>query len=267
MIKIAIAQLRCELKKKEANLNRILQTIEEAKEKQADYVLFPELYLSGYALDEDLYSLAEPENGESIRRIQLQAKSSNVGAIVGFPELDNSLLYNSALLIGKNGNILGKYRKVHLYHQEKQWFTAGDSFPVFSLPEGDVGLMITYDMEFPEASRILALKNAQLLLVLAANMLPYQHYQDAFLRARALENHIYIGAANMVGLDSENIFFGESQVVHPSGKTIYKGRNNEELPVLPINLKEINREQGLLNYLQNRRPDVYQSEQLEANKN
>ncbi|OCA88768.1 carbon-nitrogen hydrolase family protein [Pseudobacillus wudalianchiensis] len=266
MIKIAIAQLRCELKKKEANLNRILQTIKEAEEKKADYVLFPELYLSGYALDEDLYSLAETENGESIRRIQLQAKKSKVGAIVGFPELDKNCLYNSALLIGKDGKIIGKYRKVHLYHQEKQWFTAGNSFPVFSLPEGDIGLMITYDMEFPEASRILALKNAQLLLVLAANMLPYQHYQDVFLRARALENHIYIGAANMVGLDNENIFFGESQVVHPNGKTIYKGRNNEELPVLSIDLNEINHEKGLLDYLQNRRPDVYHSEQSETNK-
>lgn len=86
-------------------------------------------------------------------------------------------------------------------------FFLSPHLPVFSLPEGNIGIMITYDIEFPEAARILALKGVDILAVLAANMVPYQHYQDIYLHARALENHIYVAAANMVGLDNENIFF------------------------------------------------------------
>jgi predicted amidohydrolase len=259
-ITMALAQLRCELQNKEMNLLRILQALEEAGKKGADYVLFPELYLTGYAINEQLRTLAEPENGESIRKIRAQARRCQIGAIVGFPEIEGERLYNCALLIGKTGDILGKYRKVHLYHNEKEWFTFGETFPVFSLPEGKVGIMITYDMEFPETARILALKGAELLLVLAANMVPYQHYQDIYLHSRALENHVYVAAANMVGLDNEHVFFGESQIVHPNGCTIYKGGNNEAIPVVSLDLRETNPEKQLLDYLHNRRISAYRNE-------
>jgi predicted amidohydrolase len=261
-LSIGLAQLRCELSNKEMNLLRILQTLEEASCQQADYVLFPELYLTGYVMSDELLRLAEPEDGESIRQIRRQAKRCGVGTIVGFPEQDGDRLYNCALMIGKDGEIVGKYRKVHLYHKEKDWFSPGESLPVFDLPEGRVGIMITYDMEFPETARLLSLKDARLLLVLAANMVPYQHYQDIYLHARALENHVYMAAANMVGLDNENIFFGESQVVHPNGLTIYKARNNDGVPVVTINLDESNPESELLDYLHNRRTSVYSKEGL-----
>jgi predicted amidohydrolase len=260
MISIALAQLRCELQNKELNLVRILQSLKEASKNKADYVLFPELYLTGYTMNEQLRMLAEPEDGESICKIREQARRYKVGAIVGFPEIDGDTLYNCALLIGKNGEVVGKYRKVHLYHREKEWFAPGDSLPVFSLPEGKIGIMITYDMEFPEAARILALKNAQLLVVLAANMVPYQHYQDTYMHARALENHVYVAVANMVGLDNENIFFGESQIVHPDGRSIYKAGNNEVLPVLSFDVNDTNPEKHLLEYLHNRRISVYRKE-------
>ncbi|MFD1706405.1 carbon-nitrogen hydrolase family protein [Siminovitchia sediminis] len=264
-IHIALAQLRCELGNKETNLLRILQSLEEASDKGADYVLFPELYLTGYVMDQQLPQLAEPADGPSIQKIRKKAGECHVGAIVGFPELDGDAMYNTALFIGKDGDIIGKYRKVHLYHREKDWFAPGDSFPVFSLPEGDIGLLVTYDMEFPESARLLSIKGAQLLLVLAANMVPYQHFQDTFIKARALENHVYTALANMVGLDNENIFFGESQVVHPDGREVYKGTNNEEVPVIPIDLSHTNPEKEVLDYLHNRRTAVYEAEGFNKN--
>lgn len=256
-INIALAQLRCSLYEKEVNLLRMLQSIEEASHKGADYILFPELYLTGYVMDDKLPGLAEPENGPSILKLREKAKECGVGAIVGFPEIDGENFYNTALFIGKDGEIIGKYRKVHLYHREKEWFTAGDSIPVFQLDEGKIGLGITYDMEFPETARTLALKDTNLFLVLAANMVPYQNFQDTFIKARALENHIYVAVANMVGLDNENVFFGESQVVHPSGKVIYKGKNNEEMPVLTLALDETIPEKEMLDYLNNRNTKTY----------
>ncbi|MFS0646350.1 carbon-nitrogen hydrolase family protein [Siminovitchia sp. 179-K 8D1 HS] len=261
-INIALAQLRCELGNKELNLLRILQSLEEASRKGADYVLFPELFLTGYVIDERLVQLAETVEGPSINSIRERAKRYRIGAVVGFPEKDGDRLYNSAILIGKNGEMIGKYRKVHLYHKEKDWFTAGDEFPIVHLPEGKTGLLITYDMEFPEPARIMALKGARLLLVLAANMVPYQGFQDIFIKARALENHIFTALANMVGLDNENVFFGESQVVHPNGQAIYKGKNNEELPIITLNIEETIPEEKMLDYLGNRRTSVYRSEDM-----
>lgn len=256
-INIALAQLRPTLYEKEINLLRMLQSIEEASDKGADYILFPELYLTGYVTDENLLTLAEHENGPSILKLREKSKEFATGAIVGFPEKEGKKIYNTALFIGKNGEIIGKYRKVHLYHKEKDWFTAGNSFPVFEIEEGRIGLGITYDMEFPEAVRSVALQGAQLLLVLAANMIPYQNFQDTFIKARALENHMYTAVSNMVGLDSENVFFGESQVVHPSGTVIYKGKNNEEIPVLELKLHETAPEKEILDYLHNRKTDIY----------
>lgn len=258
-IKLAFAQLRCSLYEKEGNLLRMLQSIEEASQKGADYILFPELYLTGYVMDANLEKLAETDNGPSIMKLKKKAKACGIGAIIGFPEKENSDFYNTALFIDKNGETIGKYRKVHLYHKEKEWFTPGNSLPVFELEEGTIGIGITYDMEFPETARTLALKGANLFLVLAANMIPYQNFQDTYIKARALENHIYAGVANMVGLDSENVFFGESQLIHPSGKVIYKAKNNEELPITTIDLEETTPEKEILNYLENRNIAVYKA--------
>lgn len=256
-IKIALAQLRCSLYEKEVNLNRMLHSIEETSGKNVDYLIFPELFLSGYVMDEKIHELSETDTGPSIQKLQEAAKRHRIGVIVGFAERDGEQLFNTALIIGKKGEVLGKYRKVHLYYREKEIFTAGNSLPVFDLPEGKVGLGITYDMEFPETARTMALQHAQLFIVLAANMLPYQEFQNIFIKARALENHIYAVVTNMVGLDSENVFFGESQIVHPSGKTLYKAMNNEEIPIFSLDLMETVPEKAMLDYLHNRNVQSY----------
>ncbi|GIN92259.1 hypothetical protein J6TS1_25800 [Siminovitchia terrae] len=260
---MALAQLRSNLYDKDNNLYRIAQTVEIAKvEQDADYVLFPELYLTGYTLNDKVASLAEPINGKSIQRIQEIAHQHSTGIIVGFPEKDGHKVYNTAIFIDKNGEIIGTYRKTHLYDYEKQWFSAGNSCPVFNTPFGKIALMVTYDMEFPETSRIYAQKGAQLILVLAANMVPYQTYQNVFLRARAMENHMFIALSNKVGLEGDHIFFGESEVIHPTGKVIYRSFNNEDITTVEIDLLQTNNAKGLLDYVSNRRLDLYHQEGL-----
>lgn len=256
-IRLALAQLRCELLNKEKNLMRILDSMKEAKIKGADYILFPELYLSGYMMSPELNDLAEPVEGDSIRGIMETAKANRIGVVVGFPERYDDKIYNTAVYIDKHGELLEIYRKTHLYHAENDYFQPGNDFPIIQLEEGKMGMLITYDMEFPEAPRILAKKGAEVIFVLEANMVPYQHYQDVYLHSRALENHIFMAAANKVGLHVDNVFFGESQLVHPNGHALYKAGNNEDLPVVEINLDEIEETRGALDYLNNRREDLY----------
>ncbi|MFZ4452388.1 carbon-nitrogen hydrolase family protein [Salibacterium aidingense] len=256
---VALAQLRCELLHKDKNLKRMLEAIQSAKNKGADYVIFPELFLSGYVMNEKLFELAETLDGPSITALAHAARANDIGVIAGFPEKWENYLYNAAVCINRHGRIVDVYRKTHLFHDEHHYFQAGRHCPVLSLPEGQAGMLITYDIEFPEMPRLLAVNGAEVLFVLAANMTPYQAYQDTYLHARAMENHVFVAATNKVGLHVENIFFGESQVVHPSGTSLYKAGHNEELPVIDINLPEIGESRGVLDYLNNRRRDIYDS--------
>ncbi|WP_134704544.1 carbon-nitrogen hydrolase family protein [Ammoniphilus sp. YIM 78166] len=259
---LGLAQLRSSLFEKETNLRRVLEAMSMASSKQASYVLFPELYMTGYFLGERVFDLAEPLEGETITRIREQAKRLNTGAIIGFPEREGDNIYNSAAFISRQGEILGTYRKCHLFDQEKLYFSPGEQAPVFEAPEGKFGIMITYDMEFPELARVLAIKGAQVILILSSNMIPYQPYQHIYLRARAIENHVFVATANKVGLENDTLFFGESEIIHPTGTSLYKSLNNEDLAVVPITLTETSSSKGVLNYMENRRGDLYRREGL-----
>lgn len=263
-LSIALAQLRVNLFDKATNLTRVFTTMEHARSLEANYVLFPELFLSGYFIGGQIKKLAEPLNGQTVRLIQEHARKKRIGVIIGFPEVDQGCYYNSSLFIEKTGEIIGVYRKVHLYDQEKKIFQHGEDCPVFDTPFGKIGMMITYDMEFPEMARILSLKGAKAIFILSSNMVPYQHYQDIYLKARALENHVYIVNANKVGLEADTIFFGESAVISPDGSTLYKGGNNEEIKKITINLSNPSppAEQLLLNYMENRRAKTYKAHGL-----
>ncbi|WP_257349966.1 carbon-nitrogen hydrolase family protein [Pseudalkalibacillus decolorationis] len=259
---IALAQIRSSLFDKETNLQRILESMTIAHNKKAQYILFPELFLTGFAIEDRIEEMAESLDGEIITKIRRNARALNMGVIVGFPEKDGNHIYNSSVFIDNNGNILGVYRKIHLFDHEKKYFKAGDQVPIFHTPVGKMGVMITYDMEFPEISRILSVKGAHIILVLCSNMIPYQQYQDTYLRARAMENHIFIAAANRVGLENDYVYFGESKLTDPTGKTLSKALNNEEISVTAIDLSETHQAKGVLDYISNRRPDIYSKEGL-----
>ncbi|HJV46932.1 MAG TPA: carbon-nitrogen hydrolase family protein [Bacillota bacterium] len=261
-LNLAIAQLRSNLFDKETNVYRVLETMSAASNKGADYVLFPELYTTGYFLGERAFDLAESAHGDMIASIAEHAKQLEIGVIVGFPERDGERIYNSAAVINRQGEMLGTYRKTHLFDHEKKWFSPGEQIPIFHIPEAKIGIMITYDMEFPEVARILTIKGAQLILVLSSNMVPYQPYQHTYLRARAIENHVFVATANKVGLENDTIFFGESEIIHPTGTSLYKSLNNEDLAVIPIPLTETIQSKGVLDYIENRRSDLYRREGL-----
>lgn len=259
---IALAQLRSILYDKENNLQRILESMTIAKNKNANLIVFPELYLTGFYIGDQISEMAESVEGILITKIKKHARKLNIGVILGFAEKDGNHIYNSAIFIGSNGETLCVYRKVHLFDHEKKYFKAGTEIPIIQTPEVNLGLAITYDLEFPEISRILSVKGAEVILVLCSNMIPYQKYQDIYLRARALENHVFIAAANRVGLENDYVYFGESKVINPFGESLVEAFNNEEIIITTIDTSEIHKAKGVLNYITNRRLDVYAKERL-----
>ena len=162
--KIALAAIQMDVKfgQKDENINNSLRLIQEAAEKGAKLIVLPELCNTGYAFNsrDEVYPLAEkaPE-GETIRAWIKTAKDLNVYICGGFVELDEDeiRIFNSSVLVGPEGHI-GTYRKLHLWNTEKYFFEPGDTgLPVFNTPIGRIGMLICYDLWFPEAFRILKL--------------------------------------------------------------------------------------------------------------
>jgi predicted amidohydrolase len=264
MLTIALAQLKGTLYDKAFNLHRTISTIEWCKKKHVDYILFPELFLSGYLIKERITEMAEPIDGRSIRLIQEKAKEIGIGVVIGFPEYYDNRYYNSAAFIEKDGSIKGLYRKIHLFDTEKDFFTPGEEFPIVRTTAGNIALMMTFDIEFPEMARVYALNGAELLMVLNAHSVPYEPHQEIFLRSRALENEIFVAAANKVGLEESTLYFGESAVIAPDGNFVVRGGNNEEITVVSIDLSDVykTREKQPMKYLENRKSKLYMTHGL-----
>lgn len=211
---------------RDANLSNMTQLLEAGLEEhpKTNLVVFPELAVSGYECDEEFKNLAEPCNmtSKSIKTFADLAVKNNIFIIFGMPEcdVDTSLIYNSQILIDNKGEIVGSYRKVHLFDGEKRWFEAGDKFSVFETEIGKIGLLICYDSSFPEVSRILALKGADLLVNSTNWEKPYCTDMELMMSARAFENAIPFVCCNRIGFDKTLGFFGHSRILDAQGNPV-----------------------------------------------
>jgi predicted amidohydrolase len=256
---ICIAQLAPKPLDKEANLSRALEVLEWAHGRECSLVVFPELYLTGYCVAEHLERLAEDSQGPSVERICRWSQEYGVGVAMGFPERGpvSEVYYDSAFITSPSGEVVATYRKTHLFDTEKDIFTPGESFVVAQLPFCRAGIQICYDAEFPEVSRILTINGADVLLTLSANMEPFEKHQDAYLSARALENHVYHVLANRWGEEGGIRFIGRSGVCDPLGNVLCKAGVSEELLHATVDMDLSQRAKEKLEYMKNRRPSLY----------
>ena len=209
---------------------------------KADILVLPELFATGYTFisKEEVYSLAEAVNGITFQFLIKLAK--NTGAIVvgGFPEKEGNKVFNSAMLVSKNG-IIGTYRKLHLYYKEKLWFDSGDKpFKVYDVKGINIGIMRCCDWIFPETARSLALLGADIIAHPANLVLPY--CQKAMV-TRCLENRIYAITANRVGEETRGEdsfkFTGGSQITSYDGKILSSAPLNESyLDFVEVDIKK-----------------------------
>lgn len=166
-------------------------------------------------------------------------------------------IFDSAVLIDRGGEIAGVYRKVHLWDEERRYFTPGNEFKVFSSDVGAIGIGICYDLEFPETSRILALGGAEMIFFPAAEMRPFENHVDPFLRSRAAENGVFVCMSNMIGREDQTVFFGHSQIVSPDCRVMTRAKGLPSFTTARLDLESIARERKRLPYLQQRMPTVY----------
>ncbi|AQT71540.1 MULTISPECIES: carbon-nitrogen hydrolase family protein [Streptomyces] len=244
------------------NLKALDEAAERAAQAGAGLLVTSEMFLTGYALDLDAVpGLAEASDGDSARTIGEIARRHGLAVLYGYPERDGDTVYNSAQLIGPDGASLANYRKTHLFGCfEQDAFTPGDT-PVVQADLGGIriGIMICYDVEFPENVRAHALAGTDLLLVPTAQMHPFQFVAEHLVPVRAFENQMYVAYVNRTGPEGEFEFVGLSCLASPDGTTRTRAGRGEEMVFGEVDpeLLGVSRENNP--YLRDRRPGLYAS--------
>lgn len=234
-MKILINQALPTFGKIAANVTTVEQTCQIAASLNVDVVVFPELFLSGYNLGPALGNLAIPSDGDVIAKLRAVAKSNHVAIIVGFPEQLGDAIFNTAIVISRDGDVAAIHRKVFLFgNTEKQQFQRGDNFPVFVLAGRICGLSICYDIEFPEVSRSFKKRGAEIIFVPTANMVPYYNVPTTLVRARALENSLVVVYVNLTGTEGNQTYTGQSCIIAPDGNDIVRAGSDPAILVADV---------------------------------
>lgn len=211
-----LAQLAPDTHDVAANVSTAVSLLDDHPE--ADVAVFPELFLQSYALRG--IEPVDLDAGGELAPLADAARRNRTTVLFGAAERTGVSMANTAVCIDERGAIAASYRKVNLFGAEPRFFEAGDEYVVAHVGGVAIGLLLCYDVEFPEAARALAVAGAELLVTLSANMDPYAEDHALFVRVRALENglpHVYV---NCVGEEGKLRFCGGSSVADPHGRLI-----------------------------------------------
>jgi len=236
-IKAGLIQFDVRLGDISANLQSAVDGIGRLADKGAELVVLPELWSCGFDTSR-ICDHAEKTPG-LISELSGLAKKHHMMIAGSLPEIHEGCAYNTLYLVGQKGFVSGAYRKIHLFPPlgEPEYFTGGKDAVVCPTPFGDIGMMICYDLRFPELSRSLALKGAQIIVVSAQWPKSRIEHWDVLLQARAIENQVFMIACNRCGKDGGLEFCGHSQIISPSGKimAMMDDRAGEALAEMDLN--------------------------------
>ena len=263
----AIVQMKSSINKQD-NLIESLKYIKEAADRQADYIFFPEFQMAfssnTQTLDELQKSAETLPNSKFIKRLCQYSKKYKIGIVGTFfeknPYKKDKRVFDTAFSTDKNGKIVSVYRKLHLYDafgfKESLKFSRGDKIPkLITTPIGKMGLMICYDIRFPELSRILTVNGSDIIVIPSGwihGIMKEEHW-ITMLKARAMENGVYVIAPNQVG----NIFCGRSMIVDPLGSILTDLGDKIGVEFVGIQRERIDEVRKTLPLLKNRRTDIY----------
>ncbi|MEE4624852.1 carbon-nitrogen hydrolase family protein [Pseudomonas alliivorans] len=243
------------------NLTRLEHQAQVAAAQGAQLLVCPEMFLTGYNIGARACAeLAQAQDGPAAQRIAEIARQYAIAILYGYPERSvEQRVYNAVQLIDSRGERSSNYRKTHLFSElDKSMFSAGEDLcPVVELNGWRLGMLICYDVEFPENTRRLALAGAELILVPTANMAPFDFVCDVTVRARAFENHCYVVYANYCGSEGEIRYCGLSSVCAPDGSRPALAAQDERLLIADLDRVQLAQARTVNDYFKDRRPDVY----------
>ncbi|MCC3376466.1 carbon-nitrogen family hydrolase [Cohnella sp. REN36] len=264
-MRIALIQMDIEVGRVEANFARLASLLREAAaaSPKPDVIVAPEMWNTGYALTE-IRTLADPDGERTRAEISAFAREHRVNVIAGSIAERRSDrggdVTNTVYGFDREGREIVEYAKIHLFQlmDEHLHLAAGDKPGRFALEEVPAGVMICYDIRFPELARKLALDGAKVLFVPAEWPHPRLHHWRTLLQARAIENQMYIIACNRSGTSGETRFFGHSMVIDPWGEVIAEAGEEADILYADIDLALADEVRGRIPVFADRRPSVYE---------
>jgi predicted amidohydrolase len=257
---VTLAQLTCQLHDKEANLKRMKDIVRKTKGK---IIIFPELNLTGYMPRDDLFGQAETASSPIIKAIIRLAKDTKKDIVFGAPmkgERLPGIVYNSCLLAAGTGKLF-RYDKMYLPtfgpFEEKVFFAEGKEVVVADGRHARIGLMICYDMFFPELAKLETLLGAQILVNISAAPTTSRPFFRRVMPGRAVENAIFVAYSNMVGVHGSLVFGGGSVLYGPRGEEIVRAKDLEpDIVEAEIDLADIDVARRFRPVVRDSRPEI-----------
>ena len=268
-VRIALCQMNV-VDDKKANLKKAGSLIADSADRNADFIVLPEMFNCPYSNDKFVEYGENEHDSCTLNTISQLAESYNVYILAGsIPEREGDKLYNTSYLFDKTGSIIVKHRKMHLFDidvkgritfKESDVLTAGDEFTIADTDFGRIGIGICYDVRFVELARIMAEKGAEILFYPGAfNQTTGPAHWELLFRSRALDNQVFcIGVAPALNIDASYHSYGHSIAVNPWGEVIAQAGEKEELVICEIDLSEIKKVREELPVLKNKRKDLYE---------
>jgi len=257
-LSLSLGQMHIHLGEPEKNFERVREWTVEAARRGSALILFPELWSTGYDL-ENSSRYAAPLGEGLFARLSALAKEQRVALGGSILEAREGRAYNCFALFDKNGQLAAVYRKVHLFRlmDEEKWLAPGEHLELVEAEWGMTGLGICYDLRFPEMFRKYALNGARLVLLPAEWPSRRAYHWQTLLRARAIENQMFIVGCNRVGESKGEHFGGGSAVIDPWGETVIEGGSSETLLTAEIDLDKVDEVRNRIKVFEDRRPEVY----------
>lgn len=261
-LKISVAQIISISGDMMGNAKLMYRSMQEAKSKGSTLVIFPEVQLSNYdmeMLEKDVEKMVIGVDSDVVKYLMDKCKEQEIAAIIGAAVKYDDGVSNSAIVIGKNGELITVYDKVAIWCGEAHHFTrAGDKLEVVDIDGFKVGLAICYDNGFAEHHRCLAKMGADVIVGLSAFAQGEEEYRyHYYWPLRAIENTVYVVSANAVGDAGSRTHFGKSKIIDPYGKLIVEAPSNECIISATLTKNRIANCRKEHTYLEDIREDLY----------
>lgn len=261
-LQISLGQIDIALGQPERNLDRVRALASEAADAGSDVLVLPELWSTGYALEQAPQLATELSEGvfADINQLARQHRLHIVGSCLSV--MAEQQFGNTLTWVAADGATLAKYSKLHLFRlmEEEKFLTAGESPTVAATPWGAAGLSICYDLRFPELFRSYALSGAEMIFLPAEWPHPRLAHWRTLLRARAIENQLFVVACNRVGESKGTKFCGHSCIIDPWGETVIEADESEAVFTAQIDTAQVGEIRKKIPVFDDRRPEVYGSD-------
>ena len=255
---VSLAQMDVALGQPHVHLDEVQELTAEARRRGSDMVLFPELWSTGYDLENaERYATGLDEG--LFAELAALARGNAIHICGSLLSVQDGRYHNTAPLFSPTGKRLGHYSKIHLFRlmEEDRYLAAGQAAPVFDLPWGQSAIAICYDLRFPELFRRYALAGARIIFLPAEWPRPRLEHWRTLLQARAIENQMFIAACNRVGESKGERFFGHSAIYDPWGQVVVEAGDGEVLLTASVDMTLVEEMRQTIPIFADRRPELY----------